>query len=104
MQWQIQAGDISTNLKVKIYFTFPGFSATKILVWVCCADDFVKDRYDMILGRFILTALALNLNSYEHVIEACGGHLKVSTAPMIDLVVYHFKCVNTGKLHQKNNL
>ena len=38
MQWHTQAGSITTNLKVKIDFTFPEISATKIVTWNCHAD------------------------------------------------------------------
>ena len=31
MQWHSQDGNITTNLKVKIYFTLPELSATKIV-------------------------------------------------------------------------
>ena len=55
MEWHNQAGDITTNLKVKIDFTWPEFSATNILMWECHVDDFNKVRYDIILGRYLLT-------------------------------------------------
>ena len=61
MQWNTQAVNITTNLNVKIDFTLPGLSATKIVMWNCHVDDAVKGKYDMILGRDILTALGLNL-------------------------------------------
>ena len=39
-------------------------------------DDSNKGRYDMILGRAILTALGINLKFYERVIEPDDGPLK----------------------------
>ena len=39
MQWNMQAVDITTNMKVKIDFTSPGLSATKIVTWDCHAED-----------------------------------------------------------------
>ena len=53
-QWHMQAGSITTKLKVKIDFTLYKLSATKILTWTCHVDDSAKDRYDMILGRYLL--------------------------------------------------
>ena len=49
----MQAGNITTNLKVKIYFNLPENSAPKIVMWDCHVDDSAKGRYDMILGRDI---------------------------------------------------
>ena len=53
MQWHTQAGKITNNMKVKIYFTSPEFSAKKIVTWNCHVDDPTKGRYNMILGRDI---------------------------------------------------
>ena len=57
MQCHTQVGKINTNLKVKIDFTLPEFSTKKIVTWNCHVDDYAKGRYDMILGRDILTEL-----------------------------------------------
>ena len=67
-------------------------------------DDSDKGRYDMILGRAILTALGINLKFYERVIEPDDGPLKGSSAPMVDIGTYGFKHLNTGKLHPKSCL
>ena len=66
-----------------------------IVAWDFYEDDSTKGRYDMILGRYIKTALGLNLKFYEHAIKAYDGPLRVSTAPMVDLVTYEFKDLNT---------
>ena len=39
----------------------------------------------MILGRYLLKELGLNLKLSDNVIEADNGLLKVLTAPMVDL-------------------
>ena len=49
----MQAGNFTTNLKVKVYFTLTGSSATKIVTWDCHVDDSTKGIYDMILGRYL---------------------------------------------------
>ena len=69
MQWHTQADNNTTTLKVKIYFTLPEFSATKIVTWDCHVDNFDKGRYKILLGQDILTALGLNLKFSEHVIK-----------------------------------
>ena len=48
-------------------------------------DDSTKGRYDIILGRNILTELGLNLEFIEHVIKADDGTFKGDTTPMVDL-------------------
>ena len=98
MQWHMQAGNITTNLKVKIYFTLPALSAMDIVTWNFHVDESGKGRYDMILVQDILTELGLNLKFSEHVIKEYGGKFKVSTTPMVDLGTYVFKYLNTGKI------
>ena len=46
----------------------------------------------------------LNLKFSDHVIEADDEPFKGSTEPMVDLDMYKFKDLNTGKLHPKNSL
>ena len=50
MQWHIQAGNINTNLKVKVDFTLPTLSAKNVVTWNCNVDDSAKSTYNMILG------------------------------------------------------
>ena len=38
MQWYTQAGNITTNIKVTIYFTLPALSATNVVMWKCHVD------------------------------------------------------------------
>ena len=53
MQWHMQALNITTNLKVKVYFNLTSLSATNFMTWKCHVDDSAKVSYDMILGRDI---------------------------------------------------
>ena len=48
MQWHTQAGNITTNLKVKLDFTLPALIATNALTWKCHVDESAKGIYDMI--------------------------------------------------------
>ena len=82
MQWHMQAGNIPTNLKVKVDFILPALSATNFVTCKCHVDDSAKGRYDMILGQDILTELVLNLKFSEHIIEANYGPFKGSTTPI----------------------
>ena len=53
MQWNTQAGNITTNLKVKIYFILLTLSATNFGTWDFNVDNCSKSRCDMILGQYI---------------------------------------------------
>ena len=53
IQWHKQLGNITTNLEVKVDFTLPELSATKIVTWNCHVDESAKGIYGMILGRDI---------------------------------------------------
>ena len=33
MQWNTQSGNITTNVKVKVYFTLPVLSSTNVVTW-----------------------------------------------------------------------
>ena len=60
MQWLTRAGNITTNNKVKVYFTLPVISATHIVTWKCHVDDSAQGSYYTILGKYLLTELVLN--------------------------------------------
>ena len=62
MQCHTQSGNITNNLKVKIDLTLPELSAKTIVTWNCHVDEPSNGRYEMILGRYLLTALLLNPN------------------------------------------
>ena len=98
MHWNTQAGNITTNLKVKIYFTLLAFSMTNFVTLNFCVDDSAKGRYDMILVRYLLTELGLNLKFFEHVIKSDDGDFNGPTIPMVDLGAYIFKYLNAGKI------
>ena len=52
----------------------------------------------MILVRYPLTLLWLNIKISEHVIKADDGTFTGSTTPMVDLGEYIFKKINIGKI------
>ena len=55
MQWNKQAGNIKTNIKVKTYFTLPALNANNVVTWDCHVYDSAKGRHNMILVQDILT-------------------------------------------------
>ena len=94
MKWKKQAGNITTNLKVKIDFTLTTLSTTNDMILNFRVDDYANGRYYMILGKNILTEVGFS----EHVIEAYDGPFNGSTTPMVDLGEYIFKDLNTGEI------
>ena len=55
MQCQTQAGNITTNIKVELYFTLHALSSMNLVMWECHLYHSYNGRYDMFLGRYILT-------------------------------------------------
>ena len=104
VQWHTQAGNITTNLRVKIDFTLPKLSATDFLTWNFHVDDSSKGRYDNFLGKELLAKLVLNLKFSEHIIEADNEILKGLTVHMVDLGAYILKSKIQGKLHPNSFL
>ena len=98
MQCHTQAGSITTNIKVKIEFTLPEISATEIVTWNCHVDESAKGGYDMILGRYLLRVLGLNLKFSDNFIEEDDGPFKGSTSPMVDLFMHEFEYLNIGNI------
>ena len=87
--------------------TLPELSATKLLTFNFHVDDSAKGRYDLILGRDILTALGLNLKFPDHAIEAYDGPFKGYMASVVDMGTYEFKYLNIQiqvRLHLENSL
>ena len=62
MQWHIQAGNITTNIKVEIYFTLTELSTTNVMTWDFYVGESAKGGYAMILVRDRLNELGLYLN------------------------------------------
>ena len=51
----------------------------------CHADESAKGRYDMIIVKYILTALGLNIKFYYHIIESDDETFKGYNTPMVDM-------------------
>ena len=67
-------------------------------MWNFYVDDSTKSRYDMVLGRNLLTDLGTNLKLSYHDIESDYGKFKVSTIIMVDMGMYDFKYLNTRNI------
>ena len=98
LQRNTQAGNITTNIKVKVNFTLPALSTTNVVMWKCHVHDSAKGRHNIILVQYLLKRLGLNLKLSEHVLKADSLPFKWSTTPIVDLVTYIFKDLNTEKI------
>ena len=67
------------------------FSATKIVSWKFHVDKKSNSRYDMILGRDILTSLGLDLHFYGNIIIGGEVPYEECLVPMVELSNYDFK-------------
>ena len=65
-----------TSKKVNLEFSLPEFSATKIVTWKCHVYESTNGRYDMILGKYLVNVLALDLKFSENFILGGEGPYK----------------------------
>ena len=97
----MQAGNINTNLTVKVNFTLPELSTMNVVTWICHVYDSSRGRYDMILGQYLFNRISIGFKISDHIIEAYDGPFKGSKTPMVDLGTYEFKNLNTEKITPK---
>ena len=88
-----QARKFTTSKKVNVDFCLPEFSATKIVTWKYHVDKYTNGRYDIILGRYLLTALGLDIKFSENVIIGGEGPYEGCSEPMVDVSNYAFKYI-----------
>ena len=74
--WETQARKFTTSKKVNIDFCLPEFRATKNVTWKLYVDESTNGRYNMTLGRDLLTALGLDLKFSLNVIHDGEGPYK----------------------------
>ena len=55
VQWNTQVGNITTDIKVEIYFTLSTINANNFVTWNFHVEDSANGMYNMILGRDTLT-------------------------------------------------
>ena len=100
-QCQTQRGDLRTAHKIKESFCIPEFSTENIMSWEFHVDDFAEISYFIILSRYLLTSLVINLKFPKQIIEGCSGPFESYTEPIVDLGTYEFKIVNVDKITSK---
>ena len=73
-----------------IEFCLPEFSARKTVTWKFQVGEFTNSIYDMILGRYLLTTLVLDLKFNENVTIGGEGPYEGWSVPMDDVRSYDF--------------
>ena len=58
--------NFTKTFMVKVEFSLPVLSATKIVTWKCHMDDSLSGRYDMVIGRHIFSKLVIDLKFYTN--------------------------------------
>ena len=66
--WETQVTKLTTSKKVNVDFFLPEFSETKIVSWKFHLDNQNNSRYDMILVRYLIHALVLDIKFSENII------------------------------------
>ena len=76
----------TTSKEVNVNSCLQEFSGTKSALWKYHMDDSNKSRYDMILGRYILMALGLDIiYFYKNIKVGSEVSYEGYTAPIFDL-------------------
>ena len=86
--WETQSETFTASNKVNINFCLPDFSATNIVTWKFHIDESTNSRYYIILGRYLLTALVLDLKFSGNVIIGREGPYEGWLAHIIDVSKY----------------
>ena len=60
-------------------------------MWKCHIYESTTGRYDMILGRDLITALGLDLKFSENIVTGGKGPYERCSEPMVDVRNYDFK-------------
>ena len=96
--WETQAGKFKTSTKVNVEICLAEFGATKIVTRKFHVDKATNSRYNMILGRDLLTALGSDLKLSENIILGGDGPFKGCSAHMVDASTYDFKPLTNNKV------
>ena len=88
--WKTQTWKFMNSKKANIYLCLPDFIATKIVMWKCHVDKSTNGRYNIILGRDLLTALEIYIKCYENFIIGDKQPYEGCLALMVDISNYDF--------------
>ena len=90
--WKTKGGNFLTSHTAKVDFILPELDPTKIVTWKCHVDDSddPNPRYDVIIGRDLLSELGMLIDFKNFCVKCEGGAYDGCTAPMVDLNEYTF--------------
>ena len=88
--WETQYGKFFISKKAYIDFCLSDFSATNTVIWKHSVDKSTNVRYDMILGRDLLTSLGLDLKVSKHIMIVSEVTYVGCSSPMVDVSNYNF--------------
>ena len=101
IMWETQVGNFMTSKKVNIDFFLPEFSATKIVTCECNVDESTNSRYDMILGRDLITALGLDFKFSDNIIIVNEGPYEGYSTPLVDVSNHNFTSITDKSVKQE---
>ena len=86
-KWTTQGGTFTTSHTAKVELVFPELDPTKIVNWKFHVDDSEtpNPRYDLIIGRDLLTELGIVLNFANQTISCHGGAYEGCHTSMVDI-------------------
>src|SRR5688500_13588077 len=79
--WSTKARSFKTNITCKVHFTLPAFHKERNISWTAFVDntDKLTSRYDMIIGRDLISELGMTFWFNDHLMEWDNA-----TTPMLD--------------------
>lgn len=84
--WNTKGGNFTTNYMANVQFTLPELDSNKIINWTCHVDDSDEhSRYDMIIGRDLLSELKFCVDFGNNEINCDEGPFKGCSTKMKDI-------------------
>ena len=80
-----------TNQNIKVDFCLSKFSVTNVMTQQYHINDSSECKYNMILGRDLLTDLGLDIFFSKTSISVGDGTYEGWTTPMIEMTTYNYK-------------
>ena len=68
-QWSTAAGVLATNTKIATSFSFPELHDNKLINQSLHVIDLNIDRYDMIIGRYLIRSLGVDIHGADMTIH-----------------------------------
>ena len=69
IEWSKDAGVLATNTKIETSFSFPELHYNKLINQSLHVVDFNIDRYDMIIGRYLIISLGIDIHGADMTIH-----------------------------------